>query len=271
MKRMGTLVLAGVMAVGLGACQKQDSGAVDKKLDEVLARLGKIEEQMQRGGAGAARPAPQRPATPDPATVFSVPIEGSAFEGPEHAKITVVKAFEFACPFCERVNPTLEQLRKDYGDDLKIVYKNFVVHPQVAYTPAYAACAAQKQGKYVEMKKLIWDKGFSAGRNLSQENMEKLAGEAGLDMAKFKADMGGEACKKQVQEEQAEMARVGVRGTPAFYINGRFLSGAQPIQNFKRIIDEELKKANEEIAKGTPVEQYYAKFVVEKGEKSMKE
>ncbi len=118
------------------------------------------------------------------------------------------------------------------------------------------------------MYQLIWDKGFDAGRDLSQKNMDKLAAEAGLNMAKFKTDSEG-VCKKIIRQDQADMAKVGTTGTPAFYINGRFLSGARPIDQFKTIIDEELKKANERIAKGTPVNNYYNEWVVKKGKKSL--
>ena len=145
-----------------------------------------------------------------------------------------------------------------------------MVHPQHATIPALAACAADRQGKFHEMMKLIWEKGFKAGRNLSQENMDKLAGEVGLDMKKFKADVEGAACKDKVRQDQAELAQVGVGGTPAFFINGRFLSGARPIEQFKALIDEELKKANERIGKeGTTAANYYDKWVMEKGEKKL--
>ena len=143
------------------------------------------------------------------------------------------------------------------------------MHPQLATVPALAACAGDKQGKFHEMTKLIWEKGFNAGRNLSQENMDKLAAEAGLDMGKFKKDVEG-PCKDVVRQDQQELAQVGVGGTPAFFINGRFLSGARPIEQFKALIDEELKKANERIGKeGTTVENYYQKWVMEKGEKKL--
>jgi predicted DsbA family dithiol-disulfide isomerase len=148
---------------------------------------------------------------------------------------------------------------------VRIVYKHYVVHPQVATTPALAACAAHRQGKFREMEHLIWEKGFNANRNLSAENMKTLAGELKLDMAKFSADLDGQECKQTVQQDQAQLAAVGTRGTPAFYINGRFLSGAQPIDRFKAIIDEELKKANEEIKKGAKAETYYTEFVLKKG------
>ena len=148
--------------------------------------------------------------------------------------------------------------------------KHFVVHPQVATLPAQAACAANRQGKdkYWKYEELLWEKAYKANRNFAQDNLEALAKEAGLDMNKFKADLTGE-CVKIIQQDQQQLASVGTRGTPAFYINGRYLSGAQPLENFKRIVDEELKKANEAISKGAKVESYYAENVVAKGKKGI--
>jgi protein-disulfide isomerase len=159
-------------------------------------------------------------------------------------------------------------LKKDYGDDLRTVHKHYVVHPQVATLPAQAACAANLQGKFPKMEELIWEKAYKANRNFSAENLEVLAKEAGLNVDKYKADVAGE-CVKIIQQEQASLAAVGVRGTPAFFINGRYLSGAQPIENFKRIVDEELKKANDAIAKGTKPENYYEEVVVKGGKKGV--
>jgi predicted DsbA family dithiol-disulfide isomerase len=159
---------------------------------------------------------------------------------------------------------------KDYGNDVRVVYKHFVVHPQVATTPALAACAAHKQGKFTEMEHLIWEKGFKANRNLSKENMVTLAKEAGLNMDQFQKDMDGQECAQTIRKDQAELSRVGTSGTPAFYINGRFLSGARPIDQFKVLVDEELKKANDRIGKGeATVADYYDKFVLQQGKKQL--
>ncbi len=149
-----------------------------------------------------------------------------------------------------------------------MVFKHYVVHPQTATLPARAACAGHLQGKFSEMEKLIWEKGYNAGRNFSQDNLDSMAKELGLNMDKFKSDMSGE-CAQVVQKDQRELAQVGARGTPAFFINGRFLSGAQPIDRFKAVIDQELKKANERIEKGTPVEKYYDEWVLKKGLKKL--
>lgn len=147
---------------------------------------------------------------------------------------------------------------------MKVVYRHYVVHPQTATDPALATCAAHLQGKFEKMEELVWEKAYKAGRDLSEKKMLELAQEAGLDMNKFKADMKG-SCTQKVREDQAVLASFGARGTPAFFINGRFLSGARPFASFKEVIDDELAKANKRIAQGTPVEKYYDTWVLEKG------
>ena len=266
MKKTG-LVFTTILATAAVGCQRNDSAIVEK-LDEVKNELTAIKEQLAKGGpVGARQPARRPRPRPNPNDVFAVDVSGAPIHGSDKAKVTVVKAFEFACPFCERARPTMDQLIKDYGNDVRIAYKHYVVHPQSATVPAQAACAAHQQGKFKKMYDLIWDKGFKASRNLGKDNMEALAKEAGLNVTKFKADMEG-ACAAQIRKDQAQMAQLGVTGTPAFYINGRFLSGARPVDQFKRVIDEELKKANERIQKGeATAANYYEKFVVEKGKK----
>jgi predicted DsbA family dithiol-disulfide isomerase len=119
------------------------------------------------------------------------------------------------------------------------------------------------------MYHLLFEKGYNAGRDFSQENIDKLAGEVGLDMGKFKADMTGD-CPKVVQNDQRIMQEFGVSGTPAFFINGRFQSGGGPPERFKPLIEEELKKAEERLGKeGVTAANYYQKWVLDKGKKKM--
>lgn len=165
------------------------------------------------------------------------------------------------------VGPTIEQLLKDYDGKIKVVYKYFVVH-EPAVVPGLAACAANRQGKFVEMEALIWDKGFAQGE-LGSERMEVLAGEAGLDVSKFKTDMAGDDCMEWLKRDYQQLTALGVNGTPAFYINGRFISGNQPIGVFRKLIDEELAKADAAIGKGVAVEDYYAKEVLAKGKSKL--
>ncbi len=249
------LLVAGCQKAGGDAESKKRVEELSAKVDEVDARLKKIETMIREATEG--------PAEPDPAATYAVPIEGDPYQGAEAAKVTVVQGFEFACPFCARVHPTVAQLLKDYEGDLKVVSKYYVVHDQ-AVPAGLAVCAADLQGKYAEMETAIWEKAF-AERDLSSEKLESLAKNLKLDMKKFKADMEGETCASWLRESQEELSRVGTRGTPAFYINGRYISGAQPLEAFKAVIDEELAEANEAIAAGTPVGAYYQTHVLDKG------
>ena len=172
---------------------------------------------------------------------------------------------------------TLKQFEKDYEGKVRIVWKHYVVHPQIATTPVLAACAAGEQGKLFEMKDAIFASAWELEPQprmkdpnlLNQENMEKLASSLGLKMDKFKADMAGEKCKAAIQNDQKQVSQVGTRGTPAFYINGRFISGAQPVDRFKAVIDEELKKYDAAVKAGAKPETYYQENVVKKGKTSV--
>src|SRR5262245_28765366 len=146
-----------MLALALAACQS-DTKNLNDKLDRLEKKVDAI--LAQRGGApGAQRP--QRP-EPDRAKTYAVPIEGDAFDGPADAKITIVKAYDYACPYCERVRSTMDDLKKRYGKDIRIVYKQLVVHAQQATSGALAFCAAAKQGKGPQMDSLIWEKSFKA-------------------------------------------------------------------------------------------------------------
>jgi protein-disulfide isomerase len=289
---MTKLALIPTLLLAVASCQ-QDTKNLERKLDQIIAKLDK----MPAGRPGAANPAAQRPRRPEPdkSKTYAVPVVGDAFDGPADAKVTLVKAYDYACPYCEKVRPTMEELHKKYGNDLRVVYKQLVVHPKNAMASALAFCAAGKQGKHKEMNNLLWDKGFKA-RNLDlsdvpppaeqQQGAEKVgpkkcweteggckatvafAQELQLDVTKFKADMKG-ACMQVVQNDMKALSQLGVAATPGFFVNGRFISGAMPIENFSTLIDEELKKANERIAQGTPKAGYYQQWVLDKGLKSL--
>ena len=174
-----------------------------------------------------------------------------------------------------------------------------VVHPNNAMAGSLAFCAANEQGKSKQMDDLIWDKGFKQ-RQLDNSAVsppaEKggappgappapgggkcwdqpegcafvvgYATELGLNMDKFKADMKGK-CQQIVQKDMKDLQQLGVGATPSFFVNGRFLSGAMPIENFSALIDEELKKANERIQQGTAAAEYYQQWIVGKGQKTL--
>src|SRR5580765_5652163 len=140
---MNKLILLGVVVVA--ACQA-DNKNLERKIDDLNKKLDTLSAQLGRGGgAGAAAQRPARP-EPDRTKTYAVPVDGDPAEGPADAKSTVVKAYDYACPFCEKVRGSMDDLRKKYPNDLRIVYKQFVVHPQIATAGALAVCAADKQG-----------------------------------------------------------------------------------------------------------------------------
>lgn len=146
-----------------------------------------------------------------------------------------------------------------------------VVHPPVMDAHK-AGCAAAKQGKFVEYKNAFWEKAFgpySATHDpskLGMDNILAIAKDLGLDTNKLKADMEGD-CKAMVEADMAELRKFHVNGTPAFFINGKYLNGAMPKDVFKNIIDERLKVAE---ASGVPGGSYYDKEVMGKGEKQFR-
>ena len=126
-----------------------------------------------------------------------------------------------------------------------------------ALPAAQAAEAAGKQGKFWEMH----DKLFENMKDLTDENFAKWAGEIGLDVEKFKKDMADPELNKKITDQQKLGTSLGARGTPAFFINGRYLSGAQPKEAFKALIDEEMKKADALIAKGIAKDKVYEETI----------
>ncbi len=225
----------------------------------------------------AAQEEAQEREEPAPDAVFAVDIApdvaAGQVEGPADAPVTIVEAFDFACPYCRKVSDTLDDLAKSYDGKVRIVYKTMVVHPQVA-TPAHlASCAAAKQGKYVAFKNEFWKKGFdryAAARDpsiLGEDNIYAIAKDVGLDVDKLKADMKSDECKKHVDTDMAELAKFHVNSTPTLYVNGTFVGGALPEETFKKMIDDKLKAVQ---SSGVPARDYYAKEIMGKGEKQFR-
>ena len=241
---------------------------VDRKVDDLLRQQQRTMDDVGRAAIAAQRAR----AEPDRTKVYAIPVGDAPQDGPSDAKVTMIEAYEYACPYCEKTRPVLTELRRKYGNDLRIVYQSFVVHPTIATAPAYAACAANKQRKFARMHELLWDKGFK-DRQFDQSGcwtasdgcpiVVGFARQAGLDTRRFRDDM--RRCELEVGDQLRTLQGFGVGATPSFFINGRYMSGAMPIETFSALIDEELVKANDRIASGTPRGQYYQKWVMETG------
>src|SRR5689334_1455239 len=117
---MTKLVLLAGLAGTIAACAP-DTRNIDKKLDAIQAKLDNLEKKVGAGG-GVAQPRAQRP-EPDRSKTYSVPVDNDPFDGPADAKVTVVKAYDYQCPYCEKVRPAMDELRQKYGNDVRVVYK----------------------------------------------------------------------------------------------------------------------------------------------------
>jgi protein-disulfide isomerase len=161
-------------------------------------------------------------------------------QGAASAPVTIVEYSDFQCPFCQRVMPTIKQLRTQYGDKVRVVWKDFPltqVHPQ-AFVAAQAGNCAQEQGKFWELH----DQLFANQQALQPDNLKKYAAAVGMDAAKFNACLDSAKFEARVQASMAEGGKLGVQSTPTVFINGRMVSGAQPIEVFQSLIDEELAR-----------------------------
>ena len=157
--------------------------------------------------------------------------------GPKNAKVTLLHYFDYQCPFCTRVAPAIDQIAKDYPDSVRIVFKMHPLgmHPN-AMPAAEAAMAAAAQGKFLEMHHKL----FENQQQLTREKFLSLAKDIGLDIDRFTKDLDAHTYAAAIQKEANEAEGIGATGTPASFINGRYLSGAKPYAVFKDMIDEEL-------------------------------
>jgi protein-disulfide isomerase len=185
-----------------------------------------------------------------------VPLVGVP-KGSNMAPITIIEFADFQCPFSARCTPTLDQLFKEYLGDLRFYFRHnpLPFHPNAALA-AEASLAAEAQGKFWEMH----DKLFANSQQLQREDLDRYARELGLDMDRFSQALDTRAYKGRLEQDVEVAAKAGVKGTPSFFINGRRLVGAQPVEAFKAVIDEELSSARKLIAKGTPPEKVYDKL-----------
>jgi protein-disulfide isomerase len=160
-------------------------------------------------------------------------------KGPADAKITIVEFSDFECPFCGKAEESVTQVMEKYAGKVRIVFRHFPLsfHPN-APKAAEASMCANEQGKFWEMHKQL----FANRSALTVDDLKKHAGTIGLDQAKFNECLDGNKMKALVEADTKAGGEVGVSGTPAFFINGKLLSGAQPFSEFQKVIEAELKK-----------------------------
>lgn len=167
--------------------------------------------------------------------------DAARVRGNPDAPITIVEFADFQCPYCRKVEPTLQALLKKYNGKVKLAYRDFPlsqIHDH-AEGAAEASHCALSQGKYWEMH----DAMFADGAKLDEAGLIKVAAGLGMDQNSFESCMKSAMYKTLVQQDAAAGSHAGVEATPAFFINGEFLSGARPEDDFAGIIDRQLASA----------------------------
>jgi len=172
--------------------------------------------------------------------VVQVDAAGRPERGPAKAPVTIITFSDYECPYCKRAEATVAEVVKAYPTQVKVVFRDYPLpFHQHARGAAEAANCANAQGKFWEYH----DKLFASQPALDQDKLKSYAGELGLDQKKFDECLDKKPYKAAIDKDMADGQKVGVNGTPAFFINGRMISGAQPFDKFKQIIDDELAAA----------------------------
>jgi protein-disulfide isomerase len=213
-------------------------------IDEQLAKAkglvskgtprAKIYEEVTREGKEPPPPEKKEVPAPDAA---------SPVKGPANAKVTVQIFSDFQCPFCKRVEDTLKSLETAYGSKVKFVWRHM---PLPFHKDAPLASEATQEAFVQKGNAGFWkfhDKLFELQPDIQRPSLEKVAQEQGLDMEKFKAALDSGKHKAKIEADTKIGNAAGINGTPAFVINGYFLSGAQPEAAFKKLINRALKEA----------------------------
>jgi protein-disulfide isomerase len=245
---------------------------IDQELAKAQAKLaagtpkGRIYVEMSKENkknAPAAAKDEDEGDKEDTKTVFKVPVGSSPQLGSSNALVTIIEFSDFQCPFCSRVEPTLKAIREKYGDKVRLVWKN---EPLPFHPAAGPAAEAAMEVRAEKGDKGFWDvhdkffasqKDLMNGKDPNIDAIVKIASDAGGSADKVKAAIAGTTHKKEIDADNELAQDFQASGTPHFFVNGRRLVGAQPEEKFDKIIDEEVKKAQDLISKGTKPSEIY--------------
>lgn len=172
-----------------------------------------------------------------------VPTEGDPVAGPPEAPVIIMEFSDFQCPFCERVQPTLKALLKEYPDSVRLVYRDFPIpqlHKEAKKAAEAARCAAE-QGKFWEYHDLL----FANRTQQKDPDLKRYAADLKLDTDRFAQCFATGRYTKVVERGITDGKKVGVTGTPTFFVNGIPLVGAVPLEQFKALIDQEMSRRDQ--------------------------
>jgi protein-disulfide isomerase len=174
----------------------------------------------------------------DSASIYKVPLGDAPVSGPGDAPVTIVAWSDYACPYCDRVQVTLDHLARLYPGQLRWVHRTLPLDDDNTLA-AEAALAAGAQGRFRPMN----DRLFALSGHVDRPTVELIARELGLDMVRFRADLDSRAYRASIAADQAAARALGITGTPTFFINGRPVHGNQSLQVFAEVVEQELARA----------------------------
>jgi protein-disulfide isomerase len=213
------------------------SGEFDAMKDRIKEHLASQKQQQAAGEFVEGLKKKANVQTFLKAPRFEVAAGDSPRKGSASAPVEIIEFSDFQCPYCTRAANTVDEVVEKYGDKVSVVFKHFPLsfHDQ-AHQAGQASACANDQGKFWEYH----DELFANQSALAEADLIRHAGTVALDVAAFTTCLTSKKHAATVDADMALGKTVGMSGTPGFYINGRSLSGAQPLDAFSKIIDEEL-------------------------------
>jgi protein-disulfide isomerase len=216
-------------AQSLIASAKKDCGRSVNALRYVarLVEQGYTDSEVSEGLAKR-----YRPIAPKNIDVSAAPMKGNP-----NGRITLIEFADYECPHCKRFQPVLRQVVEDFPNDVKLYFKHYPLPQHTnARLAAEATVAAQKQGKFWQFQDKLWEH----QDDLGPAEIEKVAKESGLDLAKFRQDVASEAVKARVEKDHTDGTAIGLSATPTLYIDGREYTDARDSDSLKEWIKDEL-------------------------------
>jgi protein-disulfide isomerase len=177
--------------------------------------------------------------------------------GNQESKVTLVEYGDYQCPYCEQYYTTVKQVSEANKDKIKFQFRNFPLNNvhQNAFAAARAAEAAGLQNKFWEMHDMLYESvnwQIWTRQGAPQNSFNEYAQTLGLDVTKFKADFASEKVNDMINADMAEGNRLGITGTPAFFLNGKQIQVANDPKAFQKVIDAELAKQAPKTSSTTP-------------------
>ena len=214
-------------------------------LEEISDQIRAFLEQQRQGEASTAIREKANVVVHLVAPLYDISADGPG-RGPADARITIIEFSDFQCPYCRRADGVVKEVMKRYPDDVRVVYRHLPlenIHSRARPAAEASACAADQDQFWAYHDKL-----FENQRKLEDADLERYAEEVGLDKAVFETCVAERTHREKVDVDTAAAQGAGVTGTPAFFVNGRLLTGARPAEDFFKIIEAELGSAGDDDA-----------------------